>query len=145
MAYSAGSPPTTGVSAEYSIETPPPPTISFPRPTATHRPPPHTTSLTAEVMDAVLFVLDDDKYVSSQTNPFRSFEYIIVLTVPSPTATQYIPFHEMRFTRYNFVSVFATAVHVRRSVDHAIEAVFASLVGDPSPPTIQTEPFHITE
>jgi hypothetical protein len=90
-------------------------------------------------------MLDDEMYVSSQTNPFRSFEYIIELTVPSPTATQYIPFHEMRFTRYNFVSVFATAVHRLRSNDHAIEAVFASLVGDPSPPTIHTVPFHMIE
>jgi hypothetical protein len=96
-------------------------------------------------MDAVLFVLDDDRYVSSQTRPLGDFEYIIVLTVPSPTATQYIPFHEMRFTRYNFVSVFATAFHTPRSVDHAIDAVFASLVGDPSPPTIHTVPFHMIE
>jgi hypothetical protein len=101
--------------------------------------------LTADAIVPGLFVLDDDTYVSSQTNPFRSFEYMIVLTVPRPTATQYIPFHEMRFTRYNFVSVFATAFHVLRSIDHAIEAVFTSLVGDPSPPTIHTVPFHITE
>jgi hypothetical protein len=96
-------------------------------------------------MDAVENVLDDDRHVSSQTSPFGDFEYAIVFTVPSPTATQYIPFHEMRFTRYNFVSVFTTAFHTPRSVDHAIEAVFASLVGDPSPPTIHTVPFHMIE
>jgi hypothetical protein len=36
-------------------------------------------------------------------------------------------------------------VHAARSADHAIEFVFKSFVGDPSPPTIQTLPFHMME
>jgi hypothetical protein len=43
------------------------------------------------------------------------------------------------------VSVFVIAFHVIRSVDQAIDAVNASFVGDPSPPTIQIVPFHIIE
>ena len=69
----------------------------------------------------------------------------MVLTSPLPTATQYIPFHAMRFTTVSLVSVFAMPVHAARSGDHAIDEVFKSLVGDPSPPTIQTVPFHIIE
>ena len=69
----------------------------------------------------------------------------MVLTSPAPTATQYIPFHAIRLTIRSLVSVFAIPIHVARSGDHAIEFVFVSLVGDPSPPTIHTRPFHIIE
>ena len=69
----------------------------------------------------------------------------MVLTSPLPTATQYIPFHAMRFTTRSLVSVFEIPVHAARSGDHAIEFVFKSFVGDPSPPAIHTLPFHIIE
>ena len=69
----------------------------------------------------------------------------MMLTSPSPTATQYIPFHEIRFTTRSSVSVFGIPDHDPRSADHAIEFVFKSFVGDPSPPTIQILPFHIIE
>jgi hypothetical protein len=62
---------------------------------------------------------------------------------PCPTATQYIPFHAIRFTTVRMISVFRIPFHDMRSVDHAIDAVFASLIGAPSPPTIQTLPFHV--
>ena len=69
----------------------------------------------------------------------------MVLTSPAPTATQYIPFHAIRLTTRSLVSVFAIPLHAARSGDHAIDEVFKSLVGDPSPPTIQIVPFHIIE
>jgi hypothetical protein len=94
----------------------------------------------------VFAVLDAAVNVSSQTSPFLFLEYMIVvalLTPPCPTATQYIPFHAIRFTTVRLISVFRIPFHVMRSGDHAIDAVFASLIGDPSPPTIQTLPFHV--
>jgi hypothetical protein len=92
-----------------------------------------------------LFVLDVETYVSSHISPLVSRECIIVLTSPDPTATQYIPFHAIRLVIVSLVSVFVIAFHVIRSVDHAIDAVNASSVGAPSPPTIQILPFHIIE
>ena len=74
-----------------------------------------------------------------------SSECIIVLTSPAPTATQYIPFHAIRFVIVILVSVFVIAFHVIRLVDQAIDPVNASSVGDPSPPTIQIVPFHMIE
>jgi hypothetical protein len=69
----------------------------------------------------------------------------MVLTSPLPTATQYIPFHAIRFTTVSLVSVFGIPDHDPRSADHAIDDVFKSFVGDPSPPTIHILPFHIIE
>jgi hypothetical protein len=94
-------------------------------------------------------VLDAAVNVSSHTRPFRFFEYMIVVALalapvpPCPTATQYIPFHAIRFTTVRLISVFRIPFHDMRSVDHAIDAVFASLIGAPSPPTIHTLPFHV--
>jgi hypothetical protein len=101
-------------------------------------------SLPEDIAFAV-FPVTPDIYVSSHFSPFLSMECIMMLTSPTPAAVQYIPFHEIRFTTRSLVSVFAIPVHMARSGDHAIEFVFKSFVGDPSPPTIQTVPFHIIE
>jgi hypothetical protein len=61
--------------------TPLPSAIEFPRPTATHRPPPHTTSFTSVVIAEVFVVLDAAVNVSSHTRPFRLFEYMIVVAL----------------------------------------------------------------
>ena len=65
--------------------TPLPSATEFPRPTATHLPPPHATSFTIVVSAEVFVVIDAAVNVSSQTNPFGCFEYIIVVVLaPTP-------------------------------------------------------------